>query len=496
MSQQGAPLSRKVGLFLNPAPERRVQFQADSGALFDRLFVAADAEEAATILRHECVDLLIIDLERFDRGIDLAPLGKLVSERHGAAVLLLCAYGCGSWLTGLMSFGPLDYVVSPAGADLVNRHIDNHFAQSAGTRDEAADLRSLLTLRTELLDAIAGVDDPGELASAVCVALARWPGVVHAAMFEVNTRGDLVLAAQESNSAHWSHEGPHAIDLHQLPGLERDTLLLDSSAREAFPGLIAACGGELAWLDAPDKCSDASLAGALEGLGVAMAVGVPIHARGPGAPLGAINLLFREARHLSLDELSTLEALARQVGLGLRMAEMARDAETMLARLTDLATLDALTGVANRRRGEALLEQEIKRARRYATPLSLITIDVDHFKAINDRYGHAVGDSALRVLAQAMRAELRSSDWLARSGGDEFQIIVTHTNAIDGLKMAEKIRQAIGATIFPGFDRLTVSMAVAQAGADESADALMVRSAAALARAKRAGRNCVELAMQ
>jgi diguanylate cyclase (GGDEF)-like protein len=152
--------------------------------------------------------------------------------------------------------------------------------------------------------------------------------------------------------------------------------------------------------------------------------------------------------------------------------------------------------VNNRRRGEALLEQEIKRARRYGTPLSLITIDVDHFKAINDRYGHPVGDAALRVLAQALRAELRASDWLARSGGDEFQIVVTHTNAIDGLKMAEKIRQAVIATIFPGFDRLTVSMAVAQAGAEESADALMVRAAAALARAKRAGRNCVELAMQ
>ncbi len=487
MSQQGAPRPRQVGLFLNPVPERRVQFQADSAAQFDHLFLAADADEAGRILSTECVDLLIIDLDRFDRGIDLAPLGQLVRQRAGRPVLLLCAYGCGSWLTDLMRFGPLDYVVAPAGTDLVNQRIASHFNESANGRDEAAELRGLLVLRSALLDAVAGIDDPAELAGAVCVALARWPGVIHAAMFEVNPKGELVLAAQEA---------PGGIDLASLPGLEAGTRLLESPLRQLFPALIAACGGELAWLDDPVKCGDARLAAGLKEMGVAMAVGVPIRARGPGAPLGAINLMFDQARHLSLDELDTLDALSRQVGLGLRMAEMARDGESLLARLTDLATLDALTGVNNRRRGEALLEQEIKRARRYGTPLSLITIDVDHFKAINDRYGHPVGDAALRVLAQALRAELRASDWLARSGGDEFQIVVTHTNAIDGLKMAEKIRQAVIATIFPGFDRLTVSMAVAQAGAEESADALMVRAAAALARAKRAGRNCVELAMQ
>jgi diguanylate cyclase (GGDEF)-like protein len=491
MSQPGAPRPRKVGLFLNSVPARRVQFQADCGAPFDHLFLAADADEAERVLATENVDLLVIDLDRFDRGIDLAPLGKLVRQRAGKPVLLLCAYGCGSWLTDLMRFGPLDYVMAPAGAQLVNERIASHFAardaHAAPSRDEAGELRALLTLRSDVLDAVAGVDDGAELAGAVCVALARWPCVIHAAMFEVNPRGELVLAAQESAAG---------IDLTRLPGLDAGTALLESPLRQWFPALIAACGGELAWLDDPGKCGDAALAAGLKEMGAAMALGVPIRARGPGAPLGAINLMFDRARHLSLDELDTLDALSRQVGLGLRMAEMARDGETLLARLTDLATTDALTGVANRRRGEALLEQEIKRARRYGTPLSLITIDVDHFKAINDRYGHPVGDAALRVLAQAMRAELRSSDWLARSGGDEFQIVVTHTNAIDGLKMAEKIRQAVAATVFPGFDRLSVSMAVAQAGADESADALMVRSAAALARAKRAGRNCVELAMQ
>jgi diguanylate cyclase (GGDEF)-like protein len=85
---------------------------------------------------------------------------------------------------------------------------------------------------------------------------------------------------------------------------------------------------------------------------------------------------------------------------------------------------------------------------------------------------------------------------LARSGGEEFQIIATHTNAIDGLKMAEKIRLTISQTAIPGCDRLTISLAVAQLSDQESADSLVLRVNAALARAKRAGRDCVELAMQ
>ena len=227
-----------------------------------------------------------------------------------------------------------------------------------------------------------------------------------------------------------------------------------------------------------------------------MVVGVPILSRGPAAPLGALCLMFERAHAFTAQQLATLADLAQLAGFGLAMAEMQRDGEQLLARLTELATTDALTGVANRLRGEAQLEQEIKRARRYNTPLALIAFDVDHFRTINDRYGHPCGDAALRILGQTTHGQLRTSDLLARTGGDQFQIVATHTNAIDALKMAEKIRAAIAATAFPGCDRLTVSLAVGQAADEESADSLMLRVDAALARAKRAGRDCVELAMQ
>jgi diguanylate cyclase (GGDEF)-like protein len=226
-----------------------------------------------------------------------------------------------------------------------------------------------------------------------------------------------------------------------------------------------------------------------------MVIGVPIPSPGPGGPLGALCLMFERHALLTHEELATLNDLAHLAGFGLRTADMGREGEQMLARLTYLAITDALTGVANRRRGEEVLELEIRRARRYKLPLAVIAFDVDHFKAINDRYGHAVGDVALRTVAAAARDALRSSDALARSGGEEFFIVASHTSAIDGLKLAEKLRLAIAGTEVPGCDRLTISLGVAQLAEHETGDALTVRLMAALARAKRAGRNCVELAM-
>ncbi|HEU4376757.1 MAG TPA: diguanylate cyclase [Telluria sp.] len=450
--------------------------------------MAEDPEQAEHILSQQHVDLLIVDLERFDRDIDLAALGQSIRHRQGAPVMLVCPYATAGWLTELNAFGPFDYLIGPVMDAELKQRLAAHF-QSAGivaSADAAADAaRTLLAIRSAVQQAVVDVDDQGALAARVCAALSTWPGVVHAAMLQRTDDGELALVGQGSRSG---------LDVAQLlPAAEP---LVESPLRQTLPVLLAAATGELAWLDAPEKAGHPELAIALREMGVQMALGVPILARGPGAPLGALSLMFDRHHLFSPDELATLTDLAQLAGFGLRMAEMNRDGEQLLARLTDLATIDALTGVANRRQGEALLEQEIKRARRYKAPLALIAFDIDQFKAINDRYGHPCGDAALRIVGEATQAELRTSDLLARAGGDEFQIVATHTNAIDALKVAEKIRVAIANTAFPGCDRLTISLAVAQAKEEESADSLMQRVGAALARAKRAGRNCVELAMQ
>ena len=481
MSQQADASTQHVGLFLNPVAQRRVDFQASCGEQFGRLFLAEDAEQAAHILSQQQIDLLVIDLEHFDRSLDLETVGALVRQRNGAPVLLVCAFATAGWLAELMACGPLDYVIGPVLADELNQRLASLAPVTASGADN---LRRLLAMRSRVQQAVQGDDDQRSLAVRICAALCAWPGVVHAAMFEASA-GELALTAEHS---------PSGLDLERI--LATTDSLSQSTVRHVFPGLLAAFTGELALLDAPEKAGDPQLAEALLDLGADMAVGVPILATGPGAPLGAISLLFAHAHVFTFDELATLSDLAQLAGFGLRMDEMSRDAEQLVARLTGLATTDALTGVANRRRGEELLEQEIKRARRYSAPLALIAYDIDHFKDINDRYGHPCGDAALRIVGETTQAALRGSDLLARSGGDQFQIVAAHTNAIDALKMAEKIRVAIAGTAFPGCDRLTISLAVAQLGDQESADSLMLRVNAALARAKRAGRNCVELAMR
>jgi response regulator of citrate/malate metabolism len=107
MSQQAVARTPHVGLFLNPIAQRRVDFQAACGESFGRLFIADSAEQAEHILSQQQVDLLVIDLEHFDRGLDLATLGALVRQRRGAPVLLVCPYTAGGWLGALGAFGPI-----------------------------------------------------------------------------------------------------------------------------------------------------------------------------------------------------------------------------------------------------------------------------------------------------------------------------------------------------------------------------------------------------
>jgi diguanylate cyclase (GGDEF)-like protein len=383
-----------------------------------------------------------------------------------------------------MEYGPLDYAIAPLAPHELRRVLSARLAGAPPVRGGQAEMRDLLAVRSRVQQALLEADDLSQFAEQLCHALGSWPGVAHASLFCLKQGADLQLEAQYTLNG---------LDLARV--LQRGDRLLQSPLRHAFPGLLAAATGEIALLDAPEKAGDPELARALRGHAIEMALGLPIAATGPGAPRGSLCLLFGRAQQFSREQLATLADLAQLAGFGLRMAEMNRETEQLLVRLTHIASTDALTGVANRRHGEELLEQEIRRARRYKLPLALIAFDIDRFKAINDSYGHPVGDVALRTVADTARAVLRGSDVLVRSGGEEFQIIAPHTSAIDGLKIAEKVRYAIEQAAVPGCDHVTVSLGVAQLGEQESGDSLAVRVIAALARAKRAGRNCVELAM-
>jgi len=166
------------------------------------------------------------------------------------------------------------------------------------------------------------------------------------------------------------------------------------------------------------------------------------------------------------------------------------------AQLKTIAAEDPLTGLLNRRRFLELADVEWARARRHGRPQSLLLLDVDGFKAVNDRHGHLAGDETLRQLASACRTCLRRTDLLGRYGGDEFIVLLPETEEPGAMLMAERIRRTIeGAppSAGSGAVRITVSIGVAaRRDGLEALDAMIAQADAALYAAKSAGRNRVE----
>lgn len=178
---------------------------------------------------------------------------------------------------------------------------------------------------------------------------------------------------------------------------------------------------------------------------------------------------------LSRDREESIEALHRQA------EELAR-----------LARTDPLTGLANRRFFMEQLEREFQRARRYRRPLSLIYLDLDGFKAINDRFGHMFGDEILRGAARSMRAVLRSTDLLARIGGDEFAVLLPETGEVGAKDVAAKLGRALaayGEHLGPAIPPLSFCAGISELRpSDETIDDLLNRADEAQYEAKGAGK--------
>lgn len=162
--------------------------------------------------------------------------------------------------------------------------------------------------------------------------------------------------------------------------------------------------------------------------------------------------------------------------------------------LEGLALEDPLSGAGNRRQMESRLDEAVYLRDRYGLPCSLIVLDIDHFKRINDTRGHLVGDEILVQLAELFRDRLRQSDRVFRYGGEEFVVSLPSTRGGAAARIAEKLRARVAATRFPGTDQLTVSAGVAELRYGETQHDWLRRADAALYAAKQAGRNRVSVA--
>lgn len=162
--------------------------------------------------------------------------------------------------------------------------------------------------------------------------------------------------------------------------------------------------------------------------------------------------------------------------------------------LEQLVATDRLTGVGNRRLFEQQAEAESARAKRYGIPASLILFDIDHFKSINDRFGHPAGDTVLVNLARRVAHRLRDTDCIARWGGEEFAILTPCTPISGAEVLAEKVRQIVADESFEIVGRVTISLGVAQMLPGETAAHWIARADELLYEAKRSGRNRVKSA--
>jgi diguanylate cyclase (GGDEF)-like protein len=169
----------------------------------------------------------------------------------------------------------------------------------------------------------------------------------------------------------------------------------------------------------------------------------------------------------------------------------ATERKAAIVELELLAVTDPLTTLINRRKFNELLCYEIERNQRYQADLSLIMCDIDHFKKINDSFGHDVGDNALVIFSEEIRKNIRDVDIFARWGGEEFMILMPNVKLADANSVAEKLRKVIEETSIKAIDTLTASFGVTNFNASDTMESFIKRADEALYQAKDKGRNTV-----
>ena len=209
--------------------------------------------------------------------------------------------------------------------------------------------------------------------------------------------------------------------------------------------------------------------------------------------LGCMNLYMLERHEFAPEEIQLLSTFASQAAVSIENARLFEETR-------QLAITDPLTGLANHRQFYDQLEREFRRAQRYQRPLTLLMLDLDRFKAFNDRYGHLAGDHALRETADVLRQNARSVDILARYGGEEFAVILPETDLSRAAAHAERIRSAVASHVFRSHEtglehQVTISIGVAAlAPTSDKVEDLVHDADQALYRAKAAGRNQIACA--
>jgi diguanylate cyclase (GGDEF)-like protein/PAS domain S-box-containing protein len=322
------------------------------------------------------------------------------------------------------------------------------------TREHLHDLARLLSVARDLGRPTAAMDGR----DAVCEAARELAGADLALFFEAQPKDGLLVATGVAGESH-------------VP----DQVTLDNQRSLAAKVFAAAIPEFVGDMEADDRI-DHEVARQMR---VRAALLQPVTR--DGRPIGVLVVYWREPMSSLSERIrSLLELFATQVAGVVERADL-------MSRLENLARTDSLTGLANRRALEESLVGELARAERSGQPLSVVMLDIDHFKSYNDQHGHQAGDGLLRDLAKAWGRELRPSDLLARFGGEEFLAVLPATDRSAARKVADRMRQATPTAT-------TSSAGVATWETHETMVDLVARADAALYQAKRLGRDRTEVA--
>ena len=272
----------------------------------------------------------------------------------------------------------------------------------------------------------------------------------------------------------WAEDGINAIKL--VKSQKPDIVLLDV----ILPGM-----------DGYEVCRWLKLEETTKGIPIIMlTVKKELSDKISGLHIGADDYLPKPYNELELN--ARIYALLRTKALQDELKLKNRQLEDLLDKVNFMAITDSLTGLYNRRRFLDVLTTEYERAKRYGTPFSLVMLDIDYFKKINDNFGHVVGDTVLKEISEILLKGIRDIDTAARYGGEEFMLILPNTDKDHARIVAERIRQAIETYDFIGLDR-KISASIGISGMPDASiadeDRLIRCADFGLYRAKQLGRN-------
>ncbi|HYC62640.1 MAG TPA: GGDEF domain-containing protein [Thermoanaerobaculia bacterium] len=335
-------------------------------------------------------------------------------------------------------------------------------AELARLRAEHRQVRDLLVLIQELTSRAVSSDSVGDLFSRA------FPTLLRCLPFEV---GVAVMFEQNLDLYIASRENAEPLINDELVGCIRGTL-------ENVIPLSFATTEVVVKSETHDLPDSNAIAGIEHGIHALLQ---------QGTRTAGLLMLFRADAAFTEPEQQVLEIFSTQVSMLL-------DTIAARARIANLADTDDLTGIWNKRYFRRQLPQEIERARTFNVPLTLLLFDIDEFKEINDRCGHVIGDVVLSELCGVVRETLRPTDIMARFGGDEFAIVLPHTDAFGAIAVAERVLKRVRGLAIPTDDdaglRCSVSIGIAEfRREDSSANDLIRRADERLYQSKREGKN-------